>query len=281
MSAAASPALAEFQAGFVRLLLAPDGAAPAGSGVPASLEALARQPAFAVHRNTVRKGCIDALEANHPAVVRLVGVPWFRAAAALHVANEPPRDGRLLGYGAGFADFLAGFEPAAALPYLSGVARLDRCWTESHVAADGDCLDGARLAGLAPEALGALRVVPHPAARWAWFDDLPIRSIWRRNRCDMADDRDDRDDRDGHDGGTELAWHGEGALLTRPVDTVTWHAIDRAEVAFLDACAAGGSLAEAARAAARARCDVDLTMLFAQLLQADALACHDSGSAFT
>ena len=30
------------------------------------------QPAFAVYRNTVMKACIDALQANYPAVTRLV-----------------------------------------------------------------------------------------------------------------------------------------------------------------------------------------------------------------
>jgi hypothetical protein len=47
---------------------------------------LACQPGFAVYRNTVMKGCIDALQANYPSVMRLVGEEWFRAAAALYVA---------------------------------------------------------------------------------------------------------------------------------------------------------------------------------------------------
>ena len=194
---------------------------------------LTAQPAFAVYRNTVMKGCIDALEANFPAVAKLVGSEWFRAAAALHVAVDPPRDGRLLNYGEGFADFLQSFEPAAELPYLAGVARLDALWRDAHAAADAPPLDAAWLARHEAQRLAALVLQPHPAARWAWFAEQPIYSIWSRNRG-AADD-------DG-----EIVWQGEGALLTRPADVVTWRPIDAAGCAFLDACAQGLPLAEAA-----------------------------------
>ena len=190
--------LAAFQAGFAKALLDPDAA-----------HALASQPAFAVYRNTVMKGCIDALEANYPSVARLVGRDWFRAAAAVHAAAQLPRDARMLDYGDGFADFLAGFEPARELPYLPGVAHLDRCWTQAHAAADAEAIDGAWLAALPPEALGDLRLAPHPAARWHWFADAPIYTIWQRNRS-ASDDHDD------------IEWRGEGALLTRAHDAVAW-----------------------------------------------------------
>jgi hypothetical protein len=59
----------------------------ARSRVPASIARLARQPGFAVYRNTVIKGCVDALQANYPAVARLVGAEWFRSAATLLVGD--------------------------------------------------------------------------------------------------------------------------------------------------------------------------------------------------
>ena len=77
-----STPLAQFQDAFAEALFAPqDIADPV-------MRQLAAQPAFAVYRNTVMKGCIDALEANFPVVARLVGSEWFRAAAALHVAQS-------------------------------------------------------------------------------------------------------------------------------------------------------------------------------------------------
>ncbi len=150
------------------------------------------------------KACIDALEANFPTVARLVGSEWFRAAAALYVNAEAPRDGRLLHYGSGFADFLHSFEPAAELVYLPGVAQLDTLWREAHVAEDAPAADAAWVARQSPEQMAALSLRPHPAARWAWFDDQPVFSIWERNRArgEVTD---------------ELAWKGEGALADTAV----------------------------------------------------------------
>lgn len=249
--------LTQFQDGFVQALWAPP------DEVPDQLRALAGQPGFAVYRNTVLKGCIDALQANYPAVLRLVGEPWFRAVAALHVRAQPPGDARLLLYGMDFPAFLRDFAPAADWPYLSGVALLDRCWSEAHGAADAVALEPAAIAGLSLEQLGKLVLEPHPAARWAWFEEQPIYTIWLRNRGSGAE---------GADSGDELVWTGEGALLTRPTAAVTWTALDAAGCAFLDACAAGRPLAHAASAALARQASTDLALLMTKLLQAGAFA---------
>ena len=241
--------LAGFQSGFVKALFEPD-----------SDSALTRQPAFAVYRNTVMSGCIDALQANFPSVTRLVGVDWFRTAAAAYVRAQPPSDGRMLFYGETFADFLAKFEPAVDIPYLADVARLDWFWIEAHTALDAAAVDGAWLASLSAQALGALRLSAHPSARWRCFIDMPIYSIWERNRL-------------GLETTDEFVWQGEGALLTRPNDHVMWRYITPGGAAFLDACAQGCLLAQAAGAALDAQPDTDIADLLAQLLSAGALIC--------
>ena len=86
--------LSTFQDGFSAALLGPPADAP-------WLSALESQPGFAVYRNTVLKGCIDALQANYPTVCQLVGDDWFRAAAAVFARSQPPREGLLVDYGAG------------------------------------------------------------------------------------------------------------------------------------------------------------------------------------
>ncbi|SEA07462.1 DNA-binding domain-containing protein [Variovorax sp. YR216] len=247
--------LSRFQSAFASALHAPDDIAD-----PA-MHALLAQPAFAVYRNTVMKGCVDALEANFPAVARLVGSEWFRAAAALHVADQPPRDGQLSRYGGAFPDFLSGFEPASGLTYLADVARIDAMWSEAHVAADAAPVDAAWLARQEPDTLARLVLVPHPAARWAWFRDQPIFSIWQRNRAegDAA-------------GIAHLDWRSEGALITRPRDAVRSCAIGEADCAFLDACATGLPLAEAAERASDANPEADLAALLEGLLRAGAFA---------
>lgn len=146
------------------------------------IAALRSQPGFAVYRNTVVRVCVDALQANYPAVARLVGDPWFRAAATIYVRRAPPSQPCLVDYGEGFAGFLADFAPAAQLPYLPDVARLDRLWTEAHLAPDDAPLDAARVAALAPAELADTVLRPNAAARWAWFANHPAFSIWRHSR---------------------------------------------------------------------------------------------------
>ena len=228
--------LSRFQDGFARSLFSAGG------------------PAHPVYRNTVLKGCIDALQANFPAVARLVGEEWFRAAAAVYARQDPPRVPMLLEYGAGFADFLASFGPAAEFPYLPAVARLDRFWSESHAAADEAPLHAQALARLAPEILGDRVLKPHAAARWAWFA-LPAFTIWSRNRGDASAGDE-----------PEIDWRGEGALIVRPGDAVAWLELNQAGCAFMDACAAGVPLAEAAESVPTG----DLAGLLACLLAAGA-----------
>jgi hypothetical protein len=235
-----------------------------------SLAHLIAQPGFAIYRNTGLKACIDALQANFPAVVRLVGEEWFRAAAAVYARAQLPASPVLLIYGDGFAEFLAGFAPAADMPWLAEVARVDRLWSEAHVAADDTTLAAADLLRLAPEDLSRTGLRLHPATRWCCSREVPLHTLWSRNR-------------DPAWTGGDIAWHGEGVLLTRPHLAVERAAIDAAGAALLAACADGGSIAAAVAAAASAAAvtvgdevDVapvpDLSSIISCFLQAGAFA---------
>lgn len=247
--------LAAYQDAFAAALLA-DAGEPSPDPV---VERLRRQPGFAVYRNTVLKGCVDALQANYPTVARLVGDEWFRAAAAVYARARLPSQPSLLSYGDGFAAFLAAFEPARELPWLADVARVDRLWTEAHVAADAPTLPAADLAALAPSALAATGLWLHPAARWAWNEQWPVHALWSRHR--FADG----------DHAAALEWRAEGVLVTRPYGPVQVAPLSRGGAALLAASAAGASIAHAAQAALEAQPDLDFTILIQQLLQAGAL----------
>ena len=237
-----------FQQAFAHALLQAD----AHGGV---LAELAAQPGFAVYSNTAAQACIDALAANFPTVLRLVGVDWFRSVAAAYARAHPPRDSRLLFYGDdGFPAFLQAVPTAAGLPWLAGVARLDASWRGCHAAADARVLDAASLSALPPEALAARKLRPHPATRWAWFDGQPVADIWCSNREQDAAPAPDRQD--------------GGLLLTRPGDAVRWAPLAQAGCAFLDACAEGRTLGEAAQCCLDAHPGTDLAALLQQLLQA-------------
>lgn len=250
-----SVSLQRFQDEFVRALHA-----PADAPCTNDFAVITAQPGFAVYRNTVMKGCIDALQDNFPSVCRLVGDEWFRAAAANYVEKHPPRVPTLLEYGEDFAAFLEAFEPAAALPYLADVARLDRCWTEAHIACDEEPLAPGVLAGLQADALARCALRPHASARWAYFEHAPVATIWRCNR-------------DGETAPmTDIEWHGEGLLLVRPHAVVEALDLDAAGCALMSACAEGETLADAAARSLEVDAGADLSVLMARLLGAGAFA---------
>lgn len=236
---------------------------PSGASGP-ELASLARQPAFAVYRNTFMKAAIDALQANFPAVTTLVGESWFRAAAAEFVRATPPAQPTLLHYGEGFAAFLQDFPPAAELPWLVDVARLDRLWTEAHAAADAPCLDAAGLLAITTQCggdLGDLVLTLHPATRCAWAPEHPAYEIWSATRTGRKPDT--------------VHWRGQGTLLTRPDGVVLWDALDEAGWLLLDESRTGRELGAVAAEVLTAWPGTDFMALLARLIAAGAFAQPD------
>ncbi|MCQ4310848.1 DNA-binding domain-containing protein [Pseudomonas stutzeri] len=255
-----SMSLGRFQDAFVDALQGVEPAAfDEADGLIATLTA---QPGFAVYRNTVTKGCVDALRANFPTVERLVGAEWFTAAVAHYVRSSPPIRAQLIEYGADFADFLQAFEPARELPYLAGVARLDRLWIEAFSAAEQAPLTLDAFAAQAPETLAELHLRPCAATRWQWFA-LPVFTIWRCNREEL-------------DVPQPLIWQGEGGLMCRLAGRVVWQPLGAGGCAFLDACAARCRLDEASTLALQAQPDLDFNDLLARLFEAGVFAAEPS-----
>jgi hypothetical protein len=239
--------LGQFQDAFVAAL-AERTAAPIAGWLPAG----ELEPAgLAVYRNTIAKGCVDALAANFPTVASLVGDDWFRAAAALFAREHPPASAALLAYGEAFADWLARFPPAGDLPYLPAMARLDRMWTTALFAPEAEPLVAEAFA-LPPDILGAARPRLHPSLVFAGFDNgLP--GLWLAARQPEP-------------GEMELREDPQAILIVRPRDTVTSRVLDLAGLAFLTAARDGASLGEAITAAGQADPTADLAALFAALI---------------
>jgi len=187
---------------------------------------------FAVYRNNVAVALIGALEGRYPVVRRLVGDDFFRGMAGAYVAAEKPRSPILIDYGATFADFVAGFPPAAEIAYLADVARLENAWVEAYHAAEADPLGLDALAAIAPEALATLRLRPHPAARLLRFAH-PAASIWAASQGDSAPRPPE-------------IWAAEAALVTRPDADVFVRVLPPGGDAFAAALFSGASLGEAA-----------------------------------
>jgi hypothetical protein len=168
------PTLLEVERAICRSLAANDDAACAELIVSDAIPGEARLDTY---RNTFLGTLTTALRLAFPAIHRLVGAEFFDSAARLFIAVEPPRSAWLDDYGAGFPEFLAGFAPAS-LPYLPGVARLERAVNRALHAPDAKPLDLSRLAEIDPTDHGRITFAPHPSVSLVRAEH-PVDAIWR------------------------------------------------------------------------------------------------------
>lgn len=122
---------------------------------------------FAVYRNNVIVSLVDALANTFPVVHELVGEEFFRAMAQRFVRAEPPRSRVLAFYGESFPSFIGRFPPAASVPYLADVARLEMMRVQAYHARDAGALsvDAITQALAHADELDELLVELHPSLR--------------------------------------------------------------------------------------------------------------------
>jgi hypothetical protein len=203
-----------------------------------------------VYRNNLVENLTGALRAIYPVIEKLVGAGFFRYAAHEYLRQHPPRAGNLHVFGDRFADFLATFPPAATLPYLPDVARLEWAWHEAFHAADAAPLDTSRLASVPPDRQPQLRFILHPSARVV-TSRYPIVRIFEANQDGYAGDP-----------AVDLDAGGETTLVIRRGLDVGVEPLAAGEAEFLAALAAGQSLIQAVDAAlaANERFDLDAVL---------------------
>lgn len=244
----------DMQAIFVQALLDPDKPVPASvtsyrTGVPVKR--------FAVYRNNVIAGLVEAMRAGFPIVERIVGADFFAATARLYAINHPPRSPMMLRYGDDFPEFLSHFPPAAELPYLADVARLELARRHAYHAADAEPLRIEPIVALTPDELAESRLTIHPSVSII-RSRHPIFTIWAMNSGDMELRPIDED----------IA---EDALVTRVNLEVTVHRMFSGGAAFLQCLMAGNSFGAAASAAHKNDAGFDLTACLAMLIGCGAI----------
>ena len=212
---AAISTLLELQMQFRQAVLGGDTAeivaAIRGDGLaPAARVGIYRNHAFATLGATLQ----DAF----PVVCRLVDKRFFGYAAHEYLRQHPPHSRCLAEYGADFADFLAGFEPAKALTYLADVARFE--WA-IHIAArvrDSAPLPPRALATVPPNEAAYIAFRLQPSLSYlasAW----PIDVIWQANQENEV-------------AAVDLASGGARLEIRRAEDGVAWRRLDAATFAF-------------------------------------------------
>ena len=246
---------------FAAALLVPAMAVPAGIRGGVGQEGRQdRDRRFAVHRNNVVVSLVDALAATFPVSQALVGEEFFRAMARERVQADPPRSPVLIDYARGFGDFVAGFAPAAGVPYLADVARIEALRVRAYHAADASPVPESLYRELvaAPGALAAARMTLHPACHWL-RSDYAAPSIWLAHQGleDLASASLD---------GIDIQ-RAEDVLIVRPAVEVIVTTVPRGAIEFLAALRAGQTLASAFAAARSAVDDADPGALFTLLIR--------------
>lgn len=241
---------------FAKPLLNPELPAPVGLKAWNDSGPAAR---YAVYRNNVVISLIDALADTFPVVRQLVGEDFFHAMAREHTRKHPPTSPVLAFYGQDFPDFIAHFEPAACLPYLADIARLEWAYVCAFHAADAQGVPTQELAELLrqPERLALTGLRFAPAVRLIRSNHAVV-SIWQAHQLD------------GNLTGVDLT-RAEAALVVRPELTVQIVPLSAGAADFLSALMAGQGLATAYEQCA-ASGDVDVAAIFSLLLQTRALA---------
>jgi len=247
---------AERQREFAAALLDPARAVPEGLTDPAGHTCPKR---FGVYRNNIAIAWIEALRESFPAVCRIVGEEFFRTAAQCYSACEPPSSPVLTEYGAGFARFLERFRPAASLPYLPDVARIERAWIEAYHAQEAPALDPAALAGVASDRVRDIRFAVHPSLRIVRSRYRAL-TIWRMSVADGVPEP------------IDAASGGEDALLVRPSAEVVVRWIPPGGAQFIELLARGEPLGAAVQRTQGDHADFDIAEHLAELLECGAFA---------
>ncbi len=171
---------------------------------------------------------VEALEADYPAIRRILGPDAFAALAERYVRAFPPRSYDLGRAGDLLPEHLTVDPAASALPFLPDLARLERAVAEAFVAADAETLSWEELLSGTAEQAAARPLVLAPGvfflpSRW------PVVSLWRTRL--VADDA----------VSVEVERNPEAALVFRRGRSVTCAALDAAEAAFAAAVSEGGA----------------------------------------
>lgn len=248
------------QASFAQALLDPERDCPSGLKTWNGSDPAMR---FAVYRNNVAVSLIDALADSFPVTQALVGEEFFRAMARVYIPAHPPRVRVLTWAGAAFPDFIESFPPAATLPYLADVARLEMLRIRAYHAADTPALDvqDLSLALADPDALLTLRLTLHPSvhvlrSRYAVF------SLWAAHQGEVCIS-------------TVDPTVAEAALIfRRNLDVEVMH-LTAAESFFVHQLQIGGCLASIADEAVHHDHEFDLTTVMATLIRGQ-LICNVS-----
>jgi len=236
---------------FASALLAPDPTCPEGLFSHNGADPASR---FAVYRNNVHSSLINALADGYPVARQLVGDEFFRAMAGVYAQASPPTSPLMNEYGSDFADFIQSFGPAASVPYLADVARLERLRVKAYHAADVYPMDQQTVIDCLQQQsnLGQLCLQLHPSVS-ALNSAYAVVALWAAHQTTASL-------------ATLNPSHPQSALVVRNGLDVEVFNIDRGSAAFINSLSNGWPLEMAMAYALDAAAEFDLHQCLALLI---------------
>ncbi len=256
--------LAELQAAYRGYLLTGESAPLAPAIVEDAFDAAER---LSIHRNNFLIGLGEALKANFPVTLQLVGNDFFGQAARRFVLSHPPQRPCLFEYGAAFPDYLRDLPQLAAMPYVAEMARFELARIAAYNAPTETCISADQLAGLDPERLDAL---PIRLARHVQIASVraPVLELWTAHQQPEPDVA-----------GIDMTPRSRALLICRPDRLLIVQELGQAAAQFLSAAHADTRLGIAA-----AQCETEdggaaLGRIIAMALDLRLLASPDQAKA--
>ncbi|MEZ5832849.1 MAG: DNA-binding domain-containing protein [Dongiaceae bacterium] len=212
--------LAHLQAAYRSYLVTGESAALAPAIVAGEFDGAER---LSIYRNNFLISLVEALKANFPVTLQLVGGEFFEQAARRFVPANPPQRPCLFEYGAAFPDYLGGLPQLAALPYVAEMARFELARIAAYNAPTETYLAADRLGGLSPDELEAL---PIRAARHAQMVSMqaPVLALWTAHQAPEPDLA-----------GIDMTPRSRTLLVCRPDRTLSIRELDEPMMRFLSA----------------------------------------------
>ena len=223
--------LAQLQTAYRDYLLTGDSAKLAPAIVADAFDAAER---LAIYRNNFLISLGEALKANFPVTLQLLGGDFFEQAARRFVLANPPEQPCLFEYGARLPDYLRDLPQLEAMPYVAEMARFEVARIVAYNAPTEAYLSAGRLAGLSPEQLEA---TPIRLARHVRIVSVraPVLVLWQAHQKPEPDLA-----------GIDMNARSHSLLVCRPDRLLITREVDEPAARFLSAAQAGTRLGAAA-----------------------------------
>jgi len=136
-----------------------------------------------IYRNSIFGGLISALREIYPVCHKLVADDFFDFMATQYIYQHKSLSPDLTDYGEHLAEFISTFKPAASLPYLSDIAKLEWSWHQAFHAQDHSEFNINRLNKLNEKQYNNLIFHTPPGSNLI-TSCFPIHKIWNANQED-------------------------------------------------------------------------------------------------